>query len=128
MTICPNCARISAKPSRSHQPAEQCGQVTPEGGNITVEAHVDGTGEFVIRVSDTGIGIKRENIDKVMAPFGQVESGMTRSYEGTGLGLTLTKALMEEHGGRLEIVSKAGDGPTGTMVSAIFPANRVIPA
>ena len=101
---------------------------TPDGGKITVEAFVDPSGEFVLRVSDTGIGIKREDIDKVMAPFGQVETGLTRSYEGTGLGLTLTQGLLEQHGGRLEIVSKAGEGTTGTLVSAIFPADRVIRA
>jgi len=100
----------------------------PDGGKITVEAFVDPSGEFVLRVSDTGIGIKREDIDKVMAPFGQVETGLTRSYEGTGLGLTLTQGLLEQHGGRLEIVSKAGEGTTGTLVSAIFPADRVIRA
>ena len=101
---------------------------TPNGGKITVEALIDPSGECVLRVSDTGIGLKREDIDEVMAPFGQVETGLTRSYEGTGLGLTPTQALLEQHGGRLEIVSKARDGPTGTLVSAIFPADRVIPA
>ena len=101
---------------------------TPAGGKVTVEAYVDPGGEYVLRVSDTGIGIKREDIAKVMAPFGQVESGITRSYEGTGLGLTLTQALLKQHGGRLEIASKADEGPTGTVVSAIFPAERVIRA
>ena len=101
---------------------------TPAGGKVTVEAYVDPGGEYVLRVSDTGIGIKREDIAKVMAPFGQVESALTRSYEGTGLGLTLTQALLKQHGGRLEIASKADEGPTGTVVSAIFPAARVIRA
>jgi len=84
------------------------------------------SGEYVLRVNDTGIGIKREDINKVMAPFGQVESRLTRSYEGTGLGLTLTQAILKQHGGRLEIASKAREGPTGTMVSAVFPAEHVI--
>ena len=66
------------------------------------------SGEYVLRVNDTGIGIKREDINKVKAPFGQVESGLTRSYEGTGLGLTLTQAMLKQHGGRLEIASKPG--------------------
>ena len=64
----------------------------------------------MLRVNDTGIGIgiKREDINKVKAPFGQVESSLTRSYEGTGLGLTLTQAMLKQHGGRLEIASKLG--------------------
>ena len=99
---------------------------TPDGGSVTVNTSVNDAGEFVLRVDDTGIGIKPEDIAKVMAPFGQVESGLDRSYEGTGLGLTLTWALVEQHGGRLDIQSNVEGRKTGTSVSAIFPSARVI--
>ena len=59
-------------------------------------------------------------------PFGQAEAGLNRQYEGTGLGLTLTKALTELHGGRLQIESCDTGPETGTTVTAIFPAERVI--
>ena len=57
-----------------------------------------------------------------MAPFGQVESSLSRRYEGTGLGLPLTQALVERHGGRLVLDSEPGKG---TRVAAYFPAERV---
>jgi PAS domain S-box-containing protein len=99
---------------------------TKRGGQVTVEAVIDASGALVLRVADTGIGIRPEDIDKALAPFGQVDDGLARSYEGTGLGLTLTKSLVELHGGRLQIVSRCDKPPTGTTVSAIFPASRVM--
>ena len=101
---------------------------TKGGGRVTVEAFIEESGEYVLRVVDTGIGIRPEDIGKVLEPFGQAEDGLARSYEGTGLGLTLTKSLVELHGGRLEIASRCDEPPTGTTVSAIFPAARAIRA
>ena len=97
---------------------------TLPGGRVQVEASVLPGGELALAVADTGIGIAPEDIPRVLAPFGQVESGLNRKYEGTGLGLTLTKALIELHGGRLDIDSVRG---VGTKASAIFPAARVRP-
>ena len=96
---------------------------TPEGGQITVAAGTDGDGRFVVSVSDTGIGISEEDQPKVLLPFNQVDSRLSRKYEGTGLGLPLTKRLMELHGGWLEIESALD---RGTKVSLIFPPDRVI--
>ncbi len=96
---------------------------TPEGGEIVVEGQVDADRSFAIKVSDTGIGIAREDIWKAMAPFMQVESDLGRKFEGTGLGLSLTKALVELHGGTLTIDSEVG---VGTTVTVRFPADRVI--
>jgi signal transduction histidine kinase len=100
---------------------------TKRDGRVTIEAFVEESGEFVLRVADTGIGIRPEDIDKALEPFGQVDDRLARSYEGTGLGLTLTKSLVELHGGRLEIASRCDEPPTGTTVTAIFPARRVLP-
>lgn len=97
---------------------------TLPGGRVQVEASVLSSGDLALVVADTGIGIAPEDIPRVLAPFGQVESGLNRKYEGTGLGLTLTKALVELHGGGLDIDSVRG---VGTKASAIFPAARVRP-
>jgi signal transduction histidine kinase len=58
----------------------------------------------------------------VMAPFGQVDTGLNRKFEGTGLGLPLTKAFVEMHGGRLTLASELGKGTTATVM---LPAKRV---
>ena len=100
---------------------------TPEEGRVTASAFVDCDGSMVLRITDTGIGIDEKDIAKVLSPFGQAEAGFDRQYEGTGLGLSLTKALTELHGGQLVIESKTEGPETGTSVSAIFPANRVVP-
>jgi PAS domain S-box-containing protein len=99
---------------------------TREGGSITTRLFIGDTGELYLRITDTGIGISKEDLEKVLEPFGQAEAGLSRQYEGTGLGLTLTQALTELHGGRLEIESET-EGPTrGTTVTAIFPKGRVV--
>ena len=97
---------------------------TPPGGRIEVEARHDPAG-LAIAVSDTGIGIAPEDLAKVMAPFGQVDSGMARRYEGSGLGLPLSRKLMDLHGGALSLESRLG---CGTTVTLRFPADRLRPA
>ena len=78
---------------------------------------------YLFRISDTGIGIAMEDIPKALSRFGQVQSGLDRSHEGTGLGLPLTKALVEKHGGSLDLQSKPG---TGTTVTVRLPAERIV--
>lgn len=96
---------------------------TPESGRVETAARVDEeTGELVLSITDTGIGIAAAEFDKVMAPFGQVDSGMARRYEGSGLGLPLSRKLMEMHNGRLELASIPGKG---TVVTLRFPKERV---
>jgi len=94
---------------------------TPRGGRVWVrgESHSDGTVE--IRITDTGIGIDPEDVPKVLAPFGRTESSYVRNTEGTGLGLPLTKRLVELHGGTLWIDSGVG---VGTTVAVAFPPSR----
>jgi signal transduction histidine kinase len=91
-------------------------------GEIRVSSFVE-HGDFVIAVSDTGIGIAHDDIPKAMRTFGQVESKISREHAGTGLGLPLTKHLVELHGGTLRLDSRLG---VGTTVTVTFPGNRII--
>jgi len=88
---------------------------TPAGGRIVLEAEGDGAAGIVIRVSDTGIGIDPDDLEKVMAPFGQVHAAFNRETQGTGLGLPLSNALVELHGGRLTLESELGKGTTARV-------------
>jgi PAS domain S-box-containing protein len=96
---------------------------TPEYGTVSCDAAVDDKGCMVITVADSGIGMDEAGIQKAMEKFGQVDSSMTRTYEGSGLGLPLTKGLIELHGGVMELSSKLG---IGTTITIRFPAERVM--
>jgi signal transduction histidine kinase len=76
-------------------------------------------------VSDSGIGIAPEDIAKAFESFRQIDSHLSRRYEGAGLGLPLTKQLVERHGGTIALESRVGEGTTATVT---FPAARVIAA
>jgi signal transduction histidine kinase len=95
------------------------------GGQVTVGAGLAESGELEIFVSDTGIGMSEEDVEKALTPFGQADSGLNRKYEGTGLGLPLSKHLAELHGGALAIDSQPD---VGTTVRVRFPAERLRPA
>jgi signal transduction histidine kinase len=97
-----------------------------ESGNkvaLTVRCREDGGHDFL--VADDGIGMAPEDIPKALAEFGQVDSELARKHAGTGLGLPLTKALVELHGGTLEIQSELG---VGTTVTVHLPAKESAPA
>ncbi|MBT3786749.1 MAG: PAS domain S-box protein [Alphaproteobacteria bacterium] len=94
---------------------------TPQGGRITVTGNINHADCVALAVSDTGIGIAEEDIPKVLEKFGQVRSGHMHAHEGAGLGLALSKSLMEQHNGTLEIKSEVGKG---TTVTATFPQER----
>jgi PAS domain S-box-containing protein len=96
---------------------------TPSGGSIEVGARLDVNGDLLVTVADTGIGIAEADIAVALAPFGQVDGRLNRKYEGTGLGLPLSRALVELHGGRLAIDSTVG---VGTTVTVRLPAARVV--
>jgi PAS domain S-box-containing protein len=98
---------------------------TARGGNVRAAAAVDQTGGLVFAVSDTGIGMRSEDIPRALAPFSQIDSQFTRRHEGTGLGLPLAKKLVELHGGSLEIESKPD---VGTTVSVHLPPGRLVSA
>ena len=84
---------------------------TPEGGVVTVAVEPKSAG-LIVRVSDTGIGISKENIERLAQPFEQIDSQHSRQHEGTGLGLALSKSLVELHGGNFTIESVVGQGTT----------------
>jgi len=84
---------------------------TPVGGSVTVEAHRSGDMAH-IAVSDTGIGISKEEQDKLFQPFMQVDASASRQYQGTGLGLSLVKRFVEMHGGRVWVESEPDRGST----------------
>jgi len=88
---------------------------TPTGGRVRVTAGPDADGAPTISVADTGIGIAAEDLVKVTEPFGQVDNARNRESDGTGLGLPLSRRLMEMQGGTLEIISRPGRGTTVTV-------------
>ncbi len=78
---------------------------------------------YVVQIVDIGIGIAPVDIPKALSRFGQVDSTLGRKYEGTGLGLPLTKSLVEMHGGSLDLQSEEG---AGTTVTVRFPKERIV--
>jgi len=83
-------------------------------GFVTVSASREGN-MIKISVSDTGIGIKEEDMPRLFQKFEQLDTGISRKYEGTGLGLAITKQLVELHGGKITVESKYGKGTTFTF-------------
>ena len=69
----------------------------------------------VLRVSDTGIGIPADQLSAIFEPFHQIDSALARAHEGTGLGLTLVKRLVDLHGGRISVASTEGMGTVFTV-------------
>ncbi|MDE1149097.1 MAG: ATP-binding protein [Azospirillaceae bacterium] len=97
---------------------------TLKGGSVTLGAVVDDQGRLAITVTDTGIGMRPEDIGRALEPFRQIENPLTRTAGGAGLGLPLVRALVELHGGTLEIDSAPG---AGTTARVLMPADRVWP-
>ena len=98
---------------------------TPEGGTVRVQIQAHPARGVSFRISDTGIGIAPENVDRVLRPFEQVETSYSRRHGGVGLGLPYAKRLTELHGGSLEIESEVGKG---TVVTVTLPAWRLATA
>lgn len=96
---------------------------TEKGGVVSVDAEMDGS-NFILRVSDTGIGIPKDKLSKIGQPFMQVDSSLAREFEGTGLGLSLVKGLVELHNGETSIESTLGEG---TKVTVRIPQMGVTP-
>ncbi|MGF1610680.1 MAG: ATP-binding protein [Kiloniellales bacterium] len=95
---------------------------TPAGGGVTIGARCETNGDIRLWVTDNGIGIATENLAKVTQPFTQVENVYERRHHGSGLGLSLVRALSEIHGGSIEIDSRLGGG---TTVTVRLPSQRV---
>ena len=91
---------------------------TPEGGQIRVEARLGDSAVFV-SVTDTGIGIAKEDQEAIFEEFRQVGSNYAHKREGTGLGLTLTRKFVEVHGGKIWVESEVGKGSKFTFTLPI---------
>jgi signal transduction histidine kinase len=96
---------------------------TPAGGLVSVALETESSGCWSIYVNDTGIGIAADDLPRIVEPFVQVESALSRKHGGTGLGLPLVKKIMELHGGGITIASTLG---AGTTVIARFPPARYV--
>jgi len=93
-----------------------------EEGRVRIEAALQGD-RVLIRVIDTGIGIRQEDLGKLFRPFTQLETGLSRQYEGTGLGLSISKKLVEMMGGTIHVESKFGKGSTFSVVLPVEGRN-----
>lgn len=98
---------------------------TPNSGFINVTARVDDHNAIVVSITDTGIGMSREGIIKVLQPFEQADAHRPRKYQGTGLGLHLCVNFMKLFGGTLDVQSEVNKGTTITLR---FPPERTITA
>jgi signal transduction histidine kinase len=83
---------------------------TPEEGTVLVRARGETSSSFRIEVEDTGIGIREEDIEKLFSEFQQLDSGLTKKRQGTGLGLALCKRMVEAQGGSVGVRSTFGKG------------------
>jgi PAS domain S-box-containing protein len=88
---------------------------TPQGGAIYVTGNQDGDGQLTIRVRDTGVGIRPEDLSRIFEPFWQGDPNIRRRSEGTGLGLAISRKFVELHGGSLSIESSESAGTVATM-------------
>lgn len=94
---------------------------TPAGGRVEITGRCDKSGDILVSVKDTGIGMAASEISLAMEPFHQIRRSSSIAFEGTGLGLPLAKKLTELHGGTLTIESEEGVGTTATLR---FPRER----
>ncbi len=94
---------------------------TPAGGRIEIRGRFDSRTGVAVIVADTGIGIAPEDLSRVLEPFVQVDSSLSRRHPGTGLGLPAVKRIMELHHGSFDLQSSVGSGTTATIT---FPAER----
>jgi len=95
---------------------------TLAGSKVTIRAWSDPKSSYLIQIADTGIGIAHEDIAKALKPFTRIYNELSQNYDGTSLGLPLTKSLVELHGGYIALQSEEH---VGTTVTVRFPANRV---
>ena len=95
---------------------------TPQGGSITIATRDTQNAGIEVTVADTGIGMTREQLEKAFAVYGQVDSRIARSHEGTGLGLPISQSLARLHGGDLLAHSVPGQG---TRMTLVMPESRV---
>ncbi len=95
---------------------------TPPGGRVNLDIRIERDTGVTLTIKDTGIGIAAKDLDRVLRPFEQVESALSRTHGGTGLGLPYSKRVIEIHGGSLKLSSQVNHG---TTVRVDLPASRV---
>lgn len=83
---------------------------TPEGGSVVVRVRPEGESRFRLEVQDTGIGIRKEDFDRLFVEFQQLDASSGKKYQGTGLGLALTRRIVEAQGGEVGVTSTVGEG------------------
>ena len=124
-----NLPRLIADPRRLKQVLlnllSNAVKFTPPHGTVSISAGVTDDGALEIVVADDGIGMSPAELETALKPFSQVDSAVNRKVDGTGLGLPLTKHLLEMHGGTLEVWSEKD---TGTRAVARLPQARVEPS
>jgi PAS domain S-box-containing protein len=91
-----------------------------DGGQVSLHARRLDPNQLEVQVRDTGIGIKAEDINRLFTEFEQLDSGTARRFEGTGLGLALTKKIVEFQGGRISVESQPGKGSVFTVVLPVM--------
>ncbi|CAN7177124.1 PAS domain S-box protein [Rhizobium rhizogenes] len=96
---------------------------TPSGGQIVVSTSYEGNGSVVMRIRDTGVGMTRSELEQAMKPFRQVSTNSRKRGDGTGLGLPLTKAMVDANRATFSINSSPNEG---TLVEVTFPSPRVL--
>jgi PAS domain S-box-containing protein len=92
-------------------------------GSVTIETEMLPNDKFTLRVKDSGIGIEAENIKKLFIPFVQLDTGIARQHEGSGLGLALTKSIVALHNGEIKVESIPGIGSTFSIVMPLVINN-----
>jgi len=98
---------------------------TGNGGAIVVGSRPEGASHFRVEVADTGVGIREEDLGRLFVKFQQLDGGRTKRYQGTGLGLALTRRIAEAQGGRVGVESTPGRGSTffAVLPGNLFPAD-----
>jgi signal transduction histidine kinase len=96
---------------------------TPQGGAVSVQSRIVGAQGVQIAISDTGIGMTEAEIEIALTPFGQIDSKIARGLKGTGLGLPISRSLIQLHGGELTVHSEPGKG---TSIAVNLPDSRIL--
>ncbi len=98
---------------------QNAAKFTPAGGKIHVRTRAKSHDQLKVQIEDTGIGMSPETLSRIFKPFEQADTSISRRFGGLGLGLALSKALVEAHGGQIEATSSGPD--QGTLVTVEFP-------
>jgi PAS domain S-box-containing protein len=120
VSVAPELAGVTLDPLRFKQVVynllSNALKFTDNGGRVEIRCAGNGLDDFTLLVQDSGIGIKPENLCRLFKEFEQIDQGSGRRYQGTGLGLALTRKIVEMQGGRISVASEFGKGTTFTVV------------